>query len=76
MLPSIMVTLTRANAQPLPPNQIALKCPLCSEQFHLHYTEDEWHRVNLMLKSANKALREDHKSRHKSNHVNLAWTSG
>jgi hypothetical protein len=29
-----------------------------------------------MLKSANKALREDHKSRHKSNHVNLAWTSG
>ena len=73
MLLSIMVTLTRANAQPLPPNQIALKCPLCSEQFHLHYTEDEWHRVNSMLKSAHKALREDHKSRHKSNPVDLKW---
>ncbi len=69
-----MVTLTRANAQPLPANQIALKCPLCSEQFHLHYTEDEWNRVNVMLQSAQKALREDHKSRHQNNPVALTWT--
>jgi hypothetical protein len=68
-----MVTLTRANSQPLPPNQIALKCPLCSEQFHLHYTENEWHRVNTLIKSAQKALREDHKFHHKNNLVDLQW---
>lgn len=67
-----MVTLTRANVQ-LQPNQIALKCPLCEEQFHLHYTEDEWNRVNTMIQSARKALREDHKTRHKNDAVEMKW---
>jgi hypothetical protein len=67
-----MVTLTRAHVQ-LPPNQIAVKCPLCSELFHLHYTEDEWNRVNTMIKSARMALREDHKTRHGKDAVEMKW---
>ena len=67
-----MVTLTRAHVQ-LPPNQIAVKCPLCSELFHLHYTEDEWNRVNTMIKSARMALREDHKTRRGKDAVEMKW---
>jgi hypothetical protein len=67
-----MVTLTRAHVQ-LPPNQIAVRCPLCSELFHLHYTEDEWNRVNTMIKSARMALREDHKTRHGKDAVEMKW---
>jgi hypothetical protein len=38
-------------------------------------SQNEWHHVNTMLKSANKALREDHKSRHQTNSVDLKWIS-
>jgi hypothetical protein len=68
-----MVTLTRASLQPPPPNQITLKCPVCSERFHLNYTEDEWNRVNTMIKTAEKALREDHKKRHELDAIDLKW---
>jgi hypothetical protein len=67
-----MVTLTRANLQP-PPNQIALKCPLCYQQFHLRYSNDEWHRVNTMLKLAERALRADHNKRHQQDSVDFDW---
>jgi hypothetical protein len=68
-----MVTLRRADVAPLPPNQITVKCPLCLRQFHLIYSDDEWHRVNTLLKLAEGAIREDHKKRHEDVSIELNW---
>lgn len=73
MLTSLMVTLTRANVQPPPPYQITLKCPYCPEQFHLNYTDSEWNCVNSMVKAAEKAIREDHKTRHEPEAIDMKW---
>jgi hypothetical protein len=68
-----MVTLKRADVQPIPPGQITLKCPRCSQQFHLNYSDKEWNRVNTMIKAAEKAIREDHKKRHECDEIDLKW---
>ena len=39
----------------------------------LNYTDDEWNRVNTMIKTAEKALREDHKKRHELEAIDLKW---
>jgi hypothetical protein len=38
-----------------------------------NYSEDEWNRVNTMIEAAEKAIREDHRKRHKSDFVDLKW---
>jgi hypothetical protein len=68
-----MVTLKRADVPPLPPNQITVKCPHCSRQFHLIYSDDEWHRVNTLLKIAEGAMRADHKKQHENVAIELNW---
>jgi hypothetical protein len=68
-----MVTLKRADVQPLPPTHITLKCPHCSQEYHLNYSDDEWHRVNTLLKAATVAIREDHKKRHEHTSIELNW---
>jgi hypothetical protein len=68
-----VVTLTRADVHPTPSHQITLKCPQCSREYRLNYSEDEWHRVNSMLKLATWAIREDHKKRHESDSIDLPW---
>ena len=68
-----MVTLKRADVQPTPAAQITLKCPYCTQQFHLNYSDDEWNRVNTMIKTAEKAIREDHRKRHENLLIDLKW---
>jgi hypothetical protein len=68
-----MVTLKRADVPPVPPSQITLKCPHCPQQFHLNYSDDEWNRVNTMIKAAEKAIREDHRKRHEHEAIELNW---
>jgi len=68
-----MVTLKRAEVAPQPPAQVTLKCPHCPQQFHLNYSDDEWNRVNTMIKAAEKAIREDHRKRHENASIDLNW---
>jgi hypothetical protein len=37
----------------------------------LNYTENEWNRVNTMIRAAEKALREDHETRHQQTSIQL-----
>jgi hypothetical protein len=39
----------------------------------LNYTENEWNRVNTMIRAAEKALREDHKTRHQQTSIQWNW---
>jgi hypothetical protein len=41
---------------------------------HLNYSEDEWNRVDTMIKAAEKAIREDHQKRHECDSIELNWT--
>jgi hypothetical protein len=71
-----MVTLKRADVgfqPPQPPSQITLTCPHCPQQFHLDYSDDEWNRVNTMIKAAETAIREDHRKRHEGLSIDLKW---
>jgi hypothetical protein len=69
-----MVTLTRSDVHPPPPNQVTIKCPLCTLQYRLNYSDDEWHRVKTWLTVAEHAIREDHKQRHEQPSLSLNWT--
>jgi hypothetical protein len=69
-----MVTLTRANVHPTPANQITVKCPHCAEQYHLNYSDDEWNHVNTMIRTAERAIREDHEKRHENESIELNWS--
>jgi hypothetical protein len=68
-----MVTLTRADVQPAPPYQVTLRCPYCSREYRLNYSDDYWNKVNSLVKLANKAIREDHKRRHENPLIDLKW---
>ena len=68
-----MVTLKRADVLPIPPSQITLRCPYCSEKFHLNYSHAESERVRSLVKAAENLIREDHKFRAHSEAIDLTW---
>ena len=68
-----MVILKRVDVPPIPPSQITLQCPYCPQQFHLNYSNADWHRVASLVKAAQNAIREDHKNRSHSEAIDLSW---
>jgi hypothetical protein len=71
-----MVTLTRADVQPTPAHQVTLRCPYCSREYHLNYSEENWNKVNALVKVANTAICEDHLNRHEKPSLELLLCGG
>jgi hypothetical protein len=55
------------------PNEQTVKCPRCSQQYRLAYSDDEWHRLSTWLGKAERAVRESHKKRHDAAVLYLRW---
>jgi hypothetical protein len=55
------------------PNEQTVKCPRCSLEYRLGYSDSEWNKVKDWLKLAETALRRDHEARHQAATVALEW---
>jgi spore germination protein YaaH len=55
------------------PNEQTVKCPLCEQTFRLGYTDSEWNRVKDWLTIAERAIREEHKTKHAASSLVLEW---
>jgi hypothetical protein len=55
------------------PNELTVKCPLCELTFRFGYTDSEWNRVKDWLTIAERAIREDHKTKHAASSLALEW---
>jgi hypothetical protein len=54
-------------------NEQTVKCPLCDQVYRLGYSDNEWNRVKDWLTIAERAIREDHKSKHQAESLHLEW---
>ena len=54
-------------------NEQTVKCPLCDLTFRLGYSNSEWNRVKDSLTIAERAIRQDHKTRHSASSLALEW---
>jgi hypothetical protein len=70
-----MVILLRADVPPIPPSQITIQCPYCTQRFHLNYSNAERDRVASLVQAAQNAIREDHQYRSHSDAIDLNWLS-
>jgi hypothetical protein len=54
-------------------NEQTVKCPVCQQTFRFDYTDSEWNRVKDWLTIAERAIREDHKTKHSASSLALEW---
>ena len=55
------------------PNQQTVKCPRCSQEYRLGYSDDEWHKLSAWLGKAQTAMRQSHKKRHDAAELEMRW---
>ena len=55
------------------PNQQTVKCPRCSQEYRLAYSDGEWHKLSAWLGKAQTAMRQGHKKRHDAAVLYLRW---
>lgn len=72
------VTLTKIiDGRPAVPdtftNALTVRCPRCEQTYRLGYSDEEWHRLRHWQELTEKALREDHDSRHEAATIPLEW---
>ena len=54
-------------------NQQTVKCPRCSQEYRLAYSDDEWHKLSPWLGKADGVMRQSHKKRHDLDALELRW---
>ena len=67
------VLLTKTGLPQSLPNRLTVACPVCDQTYDLSYSDDEWNRVKDWIRLAERALRQDHKTRHRVFSVELHW---
>lgn len=56
-------------------NEQTVQCPLCRQTFRFGYSDGEWHRLKDWLAIAERALRQDHQTKHEVGSLGLEWRS-